>query len=115
VVALQMGQVVEAERLAAEVLKANRNDIGAASILARALMIQNRNEEAIAPLSGPPAASRTPAWKPCSARRSAAPVAAARRSMCCGEPRRDGRRTCPHFRRWQGNCTRTAASTTRLP
>lgn len=50
VVALQMGQVVEAERLAAEVLKANRTDVGAASILARALMIQNRNEEAIAPL-----------------------------------------------------------------
>ncbi|MGN8545740.1 tetratricopeptide repeat protein [Bradyrhizobium sp. 13971] len=45
-----MGQVVEAERLAAEVLKANRTDVGAASILARALMIQNRNEEAIAPL-----------------------------------------------------------------
>src|SRR5689334_24083283 len=37
VAALQMGQIVEAERLAAEVLKANRNDVGAASILARAL------------------------------------------------------------------------------
>ncbi|WP_376711766.1 tetratricopeptide repeat protein, partial [Bradyrhizobium altum] len=49
-VALQMGQVVEAERLAAEVLKANRTDVGAASILARALMAQRRNEEAIAPL-----------------------------------------------------------------
>lgn len=49
VAALQMGQIVEAERLAAEVLKANRNDVGAASILARALMMQNRNEEAIAP------------------------------------------------------------------
>ena len=50
VAALQQGQIVQAERLAAEVLKANRNDVGAASILARALMMQNRNEEAIAPL-----------------------------------------------------------------
>nr|WP_246801761.1 tetratricopeptide repeat protein [Bradyrhizobium genosp. L] len=45
-----MGQVAEAERLAAEVLKASRTDVAAASILARALMAQNRGAEAIAPL-----------------------------------------------------------------
>jgi tetratricopeptide (TPR) repeat protein len=49
-IALQMGQFAEAEQLAAGVLKANRTDAGAASILARALMAQNRGEEAIAPL-----------------------------------------------------------------
>ncbi len=87
-----MGQIVEAERLAADVLKANRNDVGAASILARALMIQNRNEEAIAPLkSEPPAASRIPASRPCSARRLAAPVAAARQiDVLAREPPRGG-------------------------
>ena len=50
VLALQMGQAVEAERLAGEVLKASRTDVAAASILARALMAQNRTAEAIAPL-----------------------------------------------------------------
>lgn len=50
VLALQMGQVAEAERLAAEVLKANRTDVAAATILARALIAQNRGEAAIAPL-----------------------------------------------------------------
>lgn len=48
--ALQMGQAAEAERLAAEVLKASRTDIAAASILARALLAQNRAAEAVAPL-----------------------------------------------------------------
>lgn len=48
--ALQMRQFIEAERLATEVLKASRTDVGAASILARALIAQNRGEEAIAPL-----------------------------------------------------------------
>lgn len=48
--ALQMGQFIEAEQLATEVLKASRTDIGAVSILARALLAQNRGEDAIAPL-----------------------------------------------------------------
>lgn len=48
--ALQMQQFGEAERLAAEVLKASRADTAAAMILARALMAQNRGSEAIGPL-----------------------------------------------------------------
>jgi len=48
--ALRMGQFAEAERLAAEVLKASRTDTTALSILARALLAQNRGAEAIAPL-----------------------------------------------------------------
>ncbi|MBR0873611.1 tetratricopeptide repeat protein [Bradyrhizobium tropiciagri] len=48
--ALQMGQFAEAERIAAEVLKASRTDVGAASLLARALLAQNRAAEAVAPL-----------------------------------------------------------------
>jgi tetratricopeptide (TPR) repeat protein len=45
--ALQIQQFAQAEQLAAEVLKASRTDIAAASILARALIAQNRGEEAI--------------------------------------------------------------------
>lgn len=48
--ALQMQRPDEAERIAAEVLKANRGHLGAATVLARALMMQNRPDEAIAPL-----------------------------------------------------------------
>jgi predicted Zn-dependent protease len=50
VAALRMRRFAEAEQLAAEILRANRTDAGAASILARALIGQNRHEEAIAPL-----------------------------------------------------------------
>jgi Flp pilus assembly protein TadD len=45
-----MGRPDEAERLASEVLKANRANIAAAQILGRALLMQNRIAEAIAPL-----------------------------------------------------------------
>jgi Flp pilus assembly protein TadD len=45
-----MRQFAEAERLAAEVLRASRNDTAAASIWAQALIAQNRGGEAIAPL-----------------------------------------------------------------
>ena len=48
--ALQMQRPGEAERIAAEVLKANRGNVGAAQILGRALLMQNRGAEAIAPL-----------------------------------------------------------------
>lgn len=48
--ALRMGRFTEAEQLAAEVLKASRTDTAAASMLARALIAQNRGEAAIAPL-----------------------------------------------------------------
>ena len=48
--ALQMGQSVEAERLAEGVLRANRSNNAAAVILGQALLIQNRPSEAITPL-----------------------------------------------------------------
>ena len=49
-VALRMQQPHEAERLAAGVLRSNRSDIPAAQILGRALLMQDRPAEAIAPL-----------------------------------------------------------------
>ena len=48
--ALRGRQFAEAERLAAEVLRGNRTDSAAVSILAQALLALNRGEEAIAPL-----------------------------------------------------------------
>ncbi|WP_244548757.1 tetratricopeptide repeat protein [Bradyrhizobium canariense] len=48
--ALRMQRPDEAERLAARVLKANRSNAAAATILGQALMAQNRADEAIAPL-----------------------------------------------------------------
>ncbi|MBR0849670.1 tetratricopeptide repeat protein [Bradyrhizobium diazoefficiens] len=48
--ALHMLNFAEAERLAAEVLKASRTDIMATWILGRALLAQNRAADAIAPL-----------------------------------------------------------------
>lgn len=48
--ALQMQRPDEAERLAAAVFKANRGNAAAAALLGRALMLQNRFDEAIAPL-----------------------------------------------------------------
>jgi tetratricopeptide (TPR) repeat protein len=48
--ALQSRHFAQAEQLAAEVLKASRTDTAAISILARALMAQNRGNEAIGPL-----------------------------------------------------------------
>lgn len=50
ILALQMQRPDEAERLASEVLKANRGNIAAAQILGRALLLQNRIDEAIVPL-----------------------------------------------------------------
>ena len=48
--ALRGRQFAEAERLAAEVLRGNRTESAAVSILAQALLALNRGEEAIAPL-----------------------------------------------------------------
>lgn len=48
--ALRMQQFAEAERLAFELLKANRTNTAGIAILARALLAQNRGGEAIAPL-----------------------------------------------------------------
>src|SRR5882757_2078346 len=48
--ALRMGHFAEAERLAGEVLRRSRTDAVAVSMLARALIGQNRGGEAIAPL-----------------------------------------------------------------
>jgi len=48
--ALQMKRLGEAEQLASTLFKANRSNVGAAVLLARALMMQNRVDEAIPPL-----------------------------------------------------------------
>ena len=48
--ALQTRRFADAEQLASELLKASRTDAAAVSILAQALLAQNRAEEAIAPL-----------------------------------------------------------------
>ncbi len=48
--ALRMGHFAEAERLAAEVLRASRTDAAAVALLAQALIAQNRGNEAVAPL-----------------------------------------------------------------
>lgn len=48
--AFQMGRPDEAERIASGVLKANRGNILAAQILGRALLMQNRAEDAVEPL-----------------------------------------------------------------
>ena len=48
--ALRMNQPGEAERLASEVLKAERGNVMAASLLGQALLAQNRSEEAVSPL-----------------------------------------------------------------
>jgi tetratricopeptide (TPR) repeat protein len=50
VLALRMQRPNEAERLAAGVLKSNRGDVHAAHVLGRALLMQNRVDEAIVPL-----------------------------------------------------------------
>ena len=49
--ALRMQRPQEAERLASDVLKSNRNDIAATAILGRALLIQNRAADATAALA----------------------------------------------------------------
>jgi predicted Zn-dependent protease len=48
--ALRMNQPGEAERLASDVLKAERANVLAASLLGQALLAQNRAEEAVSPL-----------------------------------------------------------------
>jgi tetratricopeptide (TPR) repeat protein len=48
--ALRMRHFAEAERLAAEILKASRTDTAAVSILAQSLLAKDRGSEAIAPL-----------------------------------------------------------------
>jgi predicted Zn-dependent protease len=50
ILAFRMQRPDEAERLAADVLKSNRGNVLAAQLLARALLMQNRPDEAIDPL-----------------------------------------------------------------
>ena len=50
ILALRMQRADEAERVAASVLKADRGNVLAAQILGRALLMQNRADEAIVPL-----------------------------------------------------------------
>src|SRR5262245_40642969 len=61
VLALQMRRPDEAERLASEVLKADRGNVAAAQILGRALLVQNRIAEAIIPLEKAARRSEDPA------------------------------------------------------
>lgn len=50
ILALRMQRADEAERVAARILKADRGNVLAAQILGRALLMQNRADEAIVPL-----------------------------------------------------------------
>lgn len=59
--ALRFNQAGEAERLALEVLKADRSNVAAASLLGQALLAQHRAEEAIAPLEKAARRSAEPA------------------------------------------------------
>jgi tetratricopeptide (TPR) repeat protein len=59
--ALRMRNLDEAERLAAGVLKSNRSNLAAASILGQALLLQNRPEDAIEALRAPARRSGDPA------------------------------------------------------
>lgn len=60
-VALRMRQFAQAELLAVEILKASRTDSAAITILAHALIAQNRASEAIAPLEKAARRSEDPA------------------------------------------------------
>ncbi|WP_305320534.1 lipopolysaccharide assembly protein LapB [Bradyrhizobium sp.] len=59
--ALGMQRPGEAERIAAEVLKANRGNVRAAQLLGQALLMQNRGAEATAPLEKAARRSEDPA------------------------------------------------------
>ena len=59
--ALRMQRPAEAERLAAEVLRANRGHLRAAQVLGQALLMQNRAAEAIEPLERAGRRSEDPA------------------------------------------------------
>lgn len=59
--ALRMQRPDEAERIAAEVLKANRGNVRAAQVLGHALLLLNRGAEAIAPLEKAARRSEDPA------------------------------------------------------
>jgi len=61
VLAFRMQRLNEAERLASDVLKANRSNVVAADILGRALLMQNRPGEAIDPLQRTARRSNDPA------------------------------------------------------
>jgi tetratricopeptide (TPR) repeat protein len=70
--ALRRQQPDEAERLSAGVLKADRGNIAAAQLLATALLLQGRAEEAIGPLQRAARRSRDPAIETLLARSLAA-------------------------------------------
>jgi len=61
ILALRMQRFSEAERLALDVLKSNRGNIVAADVLGRALVMQNRADEAIDPLQRAARRSNDPA------------------------------------------------------
>jgi len=59
--ALQARNLADAERLAAGVLRSNRNHAAAAQLLGQALLLQGRAQDAIAALAGPARKSLDPA------------------------------------------------------
>jgi predicted Zn-dependent protease len=61
ILAFRMQRLDEAERLASDVLKSNRGNVVAAEILGRALLMQNRPDEAIDPLQKTARRSNDPA------------------------------------------------------
>lgn len=61
ILAFQMQRLQDAERLASDVLKANRGNVVAAEILGRTLLMQNRADEAIDPLQRAARRSNDPA------------------------------------------------------
>ena len=87
----------EAERIAAEVLKANRGNARAAQVLGQVQLMQNRGAEAIAPLEKAARRSEDPLSRPCWGRRSPPPAAATRRSSNCAGPQRGDRHILRRF------------------
>jgi predicted Zn-dependent protease len=84
ILAFRMQRLDEAERLASDVLKSNRGNVVAADVLGRALLMQNRPDEAVDPLQrvrrGAAMIRRS---KPCLPRHWTPPGAARRQSTNC--------------------------------
>jgi tetratricopeptide (TPR) repeat protein len=104
--ALRMQRPDEAERLAARVLRANRSNTAAATILGQALLAQNRADEAIAPLERAALRSGDPATETLLA---AALSAAGRREDALEQLRQTTARRPPFppaFREYAGQLAR---------
>jgi tetratricopeptide (TPR) repeat protein len=98
VLALRMQRFAEAEELAAEVLRASRNHAAAVSLLAHALIAQNRAKEAIAPLERAARRSNDPSVETLL---GAALGGAGRRAEAVAQLRRTTARRPPFFPAFQ--------------